>query len=134
MSEPDRTEQGEALADTDRAARHWTQGGDGLVFQHCAACGQRWYFHRGFCPGCGDRHPRLMRSAGSGRVAAVTVVHRAPSDEFRALAPYCIVLVDLAERVRVMAHGAPGLAIGDAVCVGLRDLAGRRLPHARPDV
>lgn len=121
---------GMALNDADRSAHDWTQGGAGLVFQHCAACGQRGYFHRDFCPGCGARPLQLRRSAGLGRVVAATLVHRAPSDEFRALAPYRIVLVDLAEGVRLMAHGDAALAIGDAVQVGPRRLAGRWLPYA----
>lgn len=54
-------------------------------------------------------------AAGRGTVYAVTVVTRAPSDEFRSLAPYTLVLVDLEEGSRVMAHGVPGLAIGDKV-------------------
>ncbi len=130
MTGNDQLPPGEALGDADRGAHDWTQGGDGLVFQHCAACGQRGYFHRDFCPGCGARPLQLRRSAGLGRVMASTLVHRAPSDEFRALAPYRIVLVDLAEGVRLMAHGDAALAIGDAVQVGLRQLAGRWLPYA----
>ena len=39
----------------------------------------------------------------------------APTEEFKALVPYDLVLVDLAEGARVMGHATPGLAIGDAV-------------------
>jgi len=60
-------------------------------------------------------------------------VHRAPSDDFKALAPYRIVLVDLEEGVRVMGHADPGLAIGDRVRCTVRRIAGRPLPHFTKD-
>src|SRR5690606_17521123 len=84
----------------------------------CASCGHAWYFRRAFCPECGANDPRDMPSAGLGIVHADTLVHRAPTDEFRALAPYRIVLVDLEEGFRMMGHGDPNLAIGDRVRCG----------------
>ena len=60
---------------------------------------------------------------------ASTLVHRAPDDAFRAEVPYALVLVELDEGVRVMAHGNPDLVIGDAVQVSFRLIAGRLLPH-----
>ncbi len=111
----------------------WTRGGDGVVFQHCTVCGHRWTFRRSFCPGCGDAAPQMLRSAGLGQVHASTLVHRAPNDEFRAIAPYRIVLVDLAEGVRMMAHGEASLTIGDAVRLDVRRIAGRALPYCTKD-
>ena len=110
------------------AASDWTRGGDRIVFQHCAACGQVFYFQRGFCPACGGAAPAQKVSGGRGTVFAQTLVQRAPSDEFRAITPYCLVLVDLAEGFRVMAHGDPSLRIGDAVVGRIETLAGRLLP------
>jgi len=68
-------------------------------------------------------------SQGRGRVYALTRVERAPTDEFRALAPYVILLVDLDEGYRMMAHGAPDLAIGDRVVVRFFEHQGRSLPR-----
>jgi uncharacterized OB-fold protein len=48
-------------------------------------------------------------------VYALTAVTRAPSEAFRALVPYTLVLVDLDEGPRVMAHGVPGLHIDQRV-------------------
>jgi uncharacterized OB-fold protein len=62
-------------------------------------------------------------------VYASTRVERAPSDEFRVLAPYVIVLVDLDEGYRMMAHGTPGLAIGERVRAGFFEHGGRQLPR-----
>jgi uncharacterized OB-fold protein len=109
-------------------AADWTHGGDRIVYQRCAACGHTWYFHRDFCPACGDGAPAESVSAGTGTVHAGTLVLRAPSDEFRAIAPYRIVLVDVDEGFRMMGHAEPSLAIGDRVRAEVRTLAGRSLP------
>jgi uncharacterized OB-fold protein len=111
------------------ALADWTRGSAGIVFQACASCGHVWYFRRAFCPACGSTGPRDMPSAALGVVHADTLVHRAPTDEFRALAPYRIVLVDLDEGFRMMGHGAPDLAIGDRVRCGFRPLGDRLLPY-----
>lgn len=111
----------------------WTRGGDRLAYQQCPGCARRWYFRREFCPSCGRREPETLASAGLGCVHAGTLVHRAPDDAFRALAPYRIVLVDLDEGIRVMAHGDPALAIGDRVRGRIATLAGRALPYFDKD-
>lgn len=110
------------------AAQDWTLGGDQLLFQQCRACHHTFYFRRNFCPACGDLQPITLRSRGEGTVHASTLVQRAPSDEFRAIVPYCIVLVDVAEGFRVMGHGMPSLSIGDAVRCTIKPIAGRPLP------
>ena len=110
-------------------ASDWTLGGKQVVFQQCGACHNTWYFQRSFCPACGDAGPATMTSAGVGIVHAITLVHRAPSDEFRAAAPYRIVLVDAVEGFRMMGHGELSLAIGDRVRCSIRNIAGRWLPY-----
>ena len=118
-----------STAGSTAAPPDWTGGGAGIVYQACARCSQAWYFRRAFCPACGADQPRLLASAGRGRVHADTLVHRAPTEEFRALAPYRIVLVDLDEGFRMMGHGEAGLAIGDRVQCGFRPLGDRLLPY-----
>ena len=110
-------------------ASDWTQGGKLVVFQQCGICHHTWYFHRSFCPACGDAAPATVTSTGVGTVHAITLVHRAPSDEFRAAAPYRIVLVDAVEGFRMMGHGELLLAIGDRVRCCIRNIAGRWLPY-----
>ena len=109
-------------------ASDWTRGGDKLVFQQCSACHQVFYFHRSFCPTCGAADPLAVASGGRGSVHASTLVQRAPSDAFRAIVPYRIVLVDMAEGFRVMGHADPSLTIGDAVTCRIETIAGRPLP------
>lgn len=94
-----------------------------LRYQRCAGCGAPQTLARYACSRCGSTELAWLDSAGHGRVYATTEVTRAPSEEFRALVPYTLVLVDLDEGPRVMAHGEPGLSIGDAV-------SGRQLAHA----
>jgi uncharacterized OB-fold protein len=110
-------------------ASDWTQGGQQAVFQQCKACGNTWYFHRSFCPACGYDAPVTISSTGLGKVHASTLVYRAPSDEFRAAAPYRIVLVDVTEGFRMMGHGDLSLAIGDSVLFRLRNIADRLIPY-----
>lgn len=110
------------------SSTNWTHGGDRIVFQRCDACQHTWYFQREFCPACGHEAPATSTSAGRGIVHASTLVQRAPSDEFRAIAPYRIVLVDVAEGFRMMAHGDESLVIGDRVRCDVQKVAGRLLP------
>lgn len=86
-----------------------------LRYQRCEACGNALTGQRYACPRCGSLRLGWCDAAGTGTVYAVSAVHRAPTEAFRALAPYTLVLVDLDEGPRVMAHGAPGLAIGTRV-------------------
>lgn len=106
----------------------WTLGERGVALQRCAGCGEVWYFRRDFCPACGARGPVAFAAAGGGTVHATTVVHRAPDDAFRRIAPYGIVLVELDEGPRMMAHAPAGLAIGDRVVLGWRTVGERVIP------
>jgi uncharacterized protein len=110
-------------------ASDWTQSGKLITFQQCSVCEHTWYFHRSFCPSCGHATPTTVTSTGLGTVHATTLVHRAPSDEFRAVAPYRIVLVDAVEGFRMMGHGDLALTIGDQVRCSIRNIAGRWLPY-----
>jgi uncharacterized OB-fold protein len=116
---------------TTMAAPHgdWTRGGEGIAYQRCGACAARWYFRRGFCPHCGAEGPEDLQSSGQGTVHAATVVARAPSEALRPYAPYCILLVDMAEGFRIMAHGDPGLSVGDEITAGFRQLGEHRIPY-----
>ena len=104
-----------------------------LRYQACGACGAAQTLARYACRQCGSERLEWRKSAGRGAVYAVTVVARAPSDDWRALAPYTLALVDLDEGVRLMGHAEPGIAIGDRVAATYFDFAGRRLLRFRRD-
>ena len=107
----------------------WTNGGDALHFQHCKACANIWYFFRPFCPSCGNQNPPVKSSLGRGVVFTQTLVHRAPDAKFRELAPYKIILVNLDEGFRIMAHGDKELVIGDSVMLSFITLLDQKIPY-----
>lgn len=103
-----------------------------LRYQQCAGCGAAQTGQRFACTACGSPQLVWCDAAGTGTVAAVSTVHRAPTEAWRALAPYTLVLVDLDEGPRVMAHGVPGLAIGARVAAQPVVLAGQALLRFMP--
>ncbi|BBK32235.1 hypothetical protein EDC65_1033 [Stella humosa] len=112
-------------------ARHFWDGcaAGELRLRRCTSCDTWQTFPREFCTACGSTSLQWRRAAGTGTVHAATLVTRAPSDAFRPLVPYAILLVDLDEGVRMMAHGMPGLAIGQRVAVTFLAHEGRHLPR-----
>jgi uncharacterized OB-fold protein len=102
---------------------------EALRYQHCPGCGHTWYFQRDFCPACGIAPPRTLKAAGEGTLYAATLVHRAPSEDFKALVPYSIVLVEMREGFRVMGHADRDLALDAPVRCEMRSIAGRLLPY-----
>jgi uncharacterized protein len=104
-----------------------------LRYQRCGGCGHTWYFQRDFCPSCGNALPLTLDAAGAGTLYAATLVHRAPSEEFKALVPYSIVLVDMREGFRVMGHAEPGLSLDAPLRCEMRRIAGRPIPFFMKD-
>lgn len=84
-----------------------------ITYQTCNACGHVQYFARTFCAVCGATDLTTKTANGNGTVYATSLVHRAATPETRAEVPYMIVLVDVAEGFRMMAHGDKTLTIGD---------------------
>jgi uncharacterized OB-fold protein len=116
------------MAQIEPRTRGWVEGDDCIVFQRCNACGHVWYFWRDFCPCCGAGDPHRNRAAGTGRVCAISLVCRAPSDVLREHAPYLVILVDVDEGFRLMAQGEKSLAIGDRVRATYVDFGGQLIP------
>ncbi|HZB92563.1 MAG TPA: OB-fold domain-containing protein [Stellaceae bacterium] len=121
------------MSDGDALAAAFWQACDAgeLRYQRCRDCGAAQLVARRFCARCGGT-PEWAVSSGRGRVYAVTRVTRAPTPDFARLAPYDILLVDLDEGFRMMAHGAPGLSIGARVRLAFDRRAGRALPRFEP--
>ncbi|MDH5858715.1 Zn-ribbon domain-containing OB-fold protein [Lampropedia aestuarii] len=96
-------------------------------YQVCNCCGQAQTLARYACFACQATTLQWQDACGLGTVRAVTEVIRAPSEEFKALAPYTLVLVELQEGFRLMAHGQAGVRIGQRVQCTFFTLAGRTL-------
>ena len=107
----------------------WTKGEAAIVYQSCGACGKVQYFRREFCVACGAPDPVEKRADGAGTVYATSLVCRAATPETRAHVPYYVVLVDISEGFRMMAHGDNDLAIGDKVVARYQPFAGRLVPY-----
>ncbi|MBB3011106.1 Zn-ribbon domain-containing OB-fold protein [Cupriavidus alkaliphilus] len=102
-------------------ARHpYTDGLDaGVVrYQCCDGCGAWQPLERHACRACGCLQLHWRDAGGLATVYAVTEISRAPTEAFRALAPYTLVLATLDEGPRVMGHAEPGVAIGERVRAG----------------
>jgi uncharacterized protein len=97
-----------------------------IPYQHCPGCGRNQAIARPFCAGCLRPDPEWRAASGTGRVVACTVMHRAPTPEWKSRLPYAIALVDLSEGLRVMALADPALRAGDAA--RLRDVPPHDLP------
>ena len=98
-----------------------------IRYQGCASCGAAQTLARYACRACGSKELQWRAARGTGRVYSVTTVARAPSDEFRPLAPYALAIVELDEGPRLMGHATADARIGDRVVAGLFDFGGRRL-------
>ena len=107
----------------------WTGGESAILYQCCTACDHVQYFHKAFCDACGAPEPALKQASGKGIVHSTSLVTRAATPETRAHVPYNIVLVDMSEGFRMMAHGDRDLAIGDAVMAGFARFTDRLVPY-----
>lgn len=102
-----------------------------IVYQRCEDCGAAQRLARYACSACGSRRLRWQPASGAGTVFAVTVVSRAPSEEFRALVPYGLALVDFDEGARLMGHAPVDLRVGERVRAEVFVLGERRLIRFR---
>ena len=96
---------------------HFTDGLQSHVvrYQRCKHCGHAQTLARYACQRCGSEKLDWHDSKGLATVRARTVVSRAPSDDFRALAPYTLVIVELDEGPRLMGHADAQVGIGQRV-------------------
>ena len=105
-----------------------------LLIRRCTACGEKHFMPRHSCPYCWSDRLEWVESKGSGRVYSYSIVHRAPTAAFAAIAPYVIALIELDDGPRMFANvvGAKALevAIGDRVHVTFEDRGeGAMLPQ-----
>ena len=117
------------MSDAVQTIADWTSGAEAISFQACAACGALQYFRRSFCAACGGAELAERCASGEGTIYAATLVCRAAAPQAREYLPYKIILVDMAEGFRMMAHGDRDLDIGDRVTAGYRRFTDGLVPH-----
>ena len=83
----------------------WEFAGKGkLMLRLCNQCNRTMYYPRLICIHCLSDDLGWTEASGSGTVYAVTVVHRAPGEAFKASVPYVVAIVELAEGHRMMTN------------------------------
>lgn len=82
---------------------YWNAAHEGqLTLQFCPTCEEFVFYPRPLCGKCNKNSLEWRPISGRGVVYTYSVVHRAPSAEFREDIPYVVGLVDLDEGVRMM--------------------------------
>lgn len=103
-----------------------------LVLQWCIACEAPIHFPREACPRCLGDQLEFRPASGTGTVYARSEMTAPGNAGMAGRAPYAVVLVDLAEGVRILsqlATGSDDAPIGSEVAVAWEPLAdGRHLP------
>jgi uncharacterized protein len=126
--------------ESDDAAPFWdaTRRGS-LVLPWCVACERPFWYPRAVCPRCLGDTVEWREATGDGVVYAASVQHLPGPGRDSSDGPYVVVLVDLAEGVRVMGNVsecAPGeVHVGIHVRVTWQSLSdGRKLPQFAPQM
>lgn len=83
-----------------------------LLIKRCRECGKYHHPRRILCYDCGSDDMRWTRSDGPSEVYTFSVVHRAPTEELQAEAPYTVGILRLPEGVHFFARLLPGDGTG----------------------
>lgn len=106
-----------------------------LRFQQCVACGHRWLPATGVCPRCWNAEAEWVRASGDGTVFSFAVYHRAYHPAFKALLPYVVAVIELAEGPRLVSNiigaAADRIRVGMPVYLDFLDVDGAALPVFR---
>ena len=73
-----------------------------VVVQRCDSCHAYRYVPKEVCPHCWSAESTWSQVSGEGEIYTYTVVHRGPTPEFQAEAPYAIAYVEMAEGFRMI--------------------------------
>jgi uncharacterized OB-fold protein len=79
-------------------AAYWDAARRGeLVMQRCSACGRRRFPPRPMCPHCQSVDHEWQRMSGQGRIFSFVVPHPPLLPALAKIAPYNVILVELAD-------------------------------------
>jgi len=73
-----------------------------LVVQRCTDCGTLRFPARPRCSACLGKNAEWVPVSGKGEIFSYVVMHQAMHPGFAAIAPYAVVVVQLAEGVRML--------------------------------
>ena len=101
---------------------------ESFFIQKCGQCDVYRFPPGHLCRSCGSDDTVWVEPTGEGSIYSFSIIHRAPTAEFRVQVPYVVALIDLEEGPRMMTNivgnGALDCAIGDKVQVCFEDRAG----------
>lgn len=101
------------------SAPFWSAARDGrLSLPRCKGCGRYHYYPRAICPYCHSLDLQWSDLGGKGTVYSFTIHRRPAGAEFNDDVPYVVALIDLDEKVRILA-GVVGTPV-DQVAIGQR--------------
>jgi len=75
-----------------------------IALQRCDRCGTFRFIPSPLCPRCWSQEATWTPVSGRGEVYTYTVVHRAPTPAYQAMAPYVIAHVTLEEGPRMISQ------------------------------
>jgi uncharacterized OB-fold protein len=70
-----------------------------------------------------------LEAKGNATLRAITFIHRAPSPDLQALAPYAIAIAEAPDGLRLIGHAPGSCSIGDRVSISLKKFGNRLMPH-----
>src|SRR5579872_4428026 len=88
-----------------------------IPFFECNHCSHKFPYPRICCNWCGSKDIGLELAGGNGKIHAMTILHRVLDRSLKV--PFYLLMVELAEGVRVMANSTspPNFEVGDRVTV-----------------
>ena len=95
------------LTDDEVRAQFWRSVENrAMALPWCRGCSTYFFYPRPFCPNCWSEQVELRPVSGRGTVWSYTVVRFAhgAANPWQQRLPYALALVDLEERVRIMAN------------------------------
>lgn len=93
------------LPNPDNVSReYWAAAARGeLLVQECPRCGQRQFYPRALCTGCGG-DPVWLTASGRGAVHTFTIIRQYGMPPFRDELPYVVAMVELEEGPLMMGN------------------------------
>jgi uncharacterized protein len=73
-----------------------------FLIQHCEDCDTLIFYPRKFCPECWSSSLNWVEASGFGKIYSFTVTYYGLEERFSEDIPIIVVLVDMAEGIRVM--------------------------------
>jgi len=81
------------------------------------------------CSSCGSTDFVVLEVNGNATLRAITFIHRAPTPDLQALAPYAIAVAEAPDGLRLIGHAPDSSSIGERVSVCVKKFGDRLIPH-----